>query len=249
MAIWTEDSVCEQLKKRFPAPAFCLLPQVRNGTGFARKTTRTADALAISCYPSRGLFAVGIEIKVSLSDWRKELGDADKSQSIQRFCRQWYVAAPKGVVPLSEVPPNWGLLEVTQARITEPKKAPVLEFDQPDWLFAASVIRSATQAMVPRHEHNAAVRQARDQSKDDIAELIRLKRVADDYDVLFEAVAKFEAASGVKIDRWSGESCGEQFKAFQELGLKGCRNRLALLKQEAERIVQICERVNREEQH
>lgn len=80
---WTERLVFERLAKVFPPPAFVLLPQVRNGTGFSRRRTRTADAIAASVWPSRGLYLVGVEIKVCVHDWRRELADAAKSESAE----------------------------------------------------------------------------------------------------------------------------------------------------------------------
>ena len=82
---WTEGRVFGLLKGPFPDGAFLRLPQVRNGTGFQR-STRTADALIVSCWPSRGLWFAGVEIKVSLSDWKRELCKPEKSASIQKWC-------------------------------------------------------------------------------------------------------------------------------------------------------------------
>ena len=69
--VYTEDGLCKLLRYRFCQPEWAFLSQVRNGTGYLR-TTRTADALAMSLWPSRGLHLYGFEIKVRKSDWKKD---------------------------------------------------------------------------------------------------------------------------------------------------------------------------------
>ena len=55
-----EGGVFEALKTRYNSPEYCLLPQVRNSTGYSSKV-RTADAIAMSLWPSRGLTLTGFE--------------------------------------------------------------------------------------------------------------------------------------------------------------------------------------------
>lgn len=140
---WSEAQVFEKLERVFPSPAFILLPQVANGTGQSRAKRRAVDALAVSVYPSRGLYLAGIEIKITRSDWVKELREPDKAADIQRFCRFWYMACPTGVIPEGEVPPNWGLIYTRRDGATIVKPAADLEFQSPDMPFLCSVLRSA----------------------------------------------------------------------------------------------------------
>src|SRR5512137_2876743 len=79
----TEATVYAAIQRMFKAPAFILLAGVRNQTGYTRRV-RTADALAVSVFPSRGLYAVGFEIKTDRGDWRRELADPEKSEEIMR---------------------------------------------------------------------------------------------------------------------------------------------------------------------
>ena len=55
-----EGGVFEALKTRYNSPEYCLLPQVRNSTGYSSKV-RTADAIAMSLWPSRGLTLTGFK--------------------------------------------------------------------------------------------------------------------------------------------------------------------------------------------
>lgn len=211
---WTESRVAELLEKRFPTGAYVFLRQVRNGTGFKRSTVRTADAFAVSCYPSRGLHFTGIEIKVSYADWRKELAAPDKADDLQRFCKYWYVAAPKGVIPLAEVPDNWGLIECEATRTIATKDAPALNPIPPDMLLICSMLRNSSGATVPVAEVNARIEAAKTQAVG-----MHRSRTEQELNQLKQSVADFEKSSGVKIDRWYGGSIGDAVRFVQETGI------------------------------
>ena len=68
----SSESVIEMLKVHFPSPEFVFLEEVRNGTGYARGHIRTADAIIMGTYPSRGLYMHGVEVKISRQDWLNE---------------------------------------------------------------------------------------------------------------------------------------------------------------------------------
>lgn len=144
------------LRKRYRAPAHALLIEVPNGTG-ARKR-RSADAVAMSLYPSRGLDIEGIEIKVSRSDWLRELKDPLKSEPVQKYCDKWWVAAPKGVVDPDELPSTWGLLVLQKGnKLVARRPAPKLDPAPLDRTFVASLGRRM-------HEQiDAAERSVRDE--------------------------------------------------------------------------------------
>lgn len=136
----------EALRVHFPAQAYAVLEEVRNGTGY-RHTQRYADALVCSCWPSRGLWIAGIEIKVERRDWLRELQDPAKSAEIQRWCKYWWIAAPAGLVHDGELPGTWGLLEYDEKKRGRDKlavktKAPELPAEAPAISFLASVLRS-----------------------------------------------------------------------------------------------------------
>lgn len=113
---WSEQTVFEALRiGHFVEGATVLLPQVRSATGAG--AARTADAIAMQLWPSRGLTIEGVEIKTARSDFLRELGQPDKSDLIATFCSKWWIAAPNGVVTAKDIedeswPPLWGWLEV-----------------------------------------------------------------------------------------------------------------------------------------
>lgn len=99
------------LRAKYAAPEYALIFEVRNGTGFARRTARYADAIAMNLYPSRGLEIIGFEIKASRADWLRELKNPDKAEEIGKFCDRWYVViGDKDIVKPGELPACWGLI-------------------------------------------------------------------------------------------------------------------------------------------
>ncbi len=87
-----------------------VLAQVRNAAGFG--ATRTYDAVVVDLWPSRGLTIHVHEIKVSRSDWQRELAKPAKAEDACKVADRFSVVAPKGCVKPGELPPTWGLIEV-----------------------------------------------------------------------------------------------------------------------------------------
>lgn len=69
---YTAGDIEKLLRNRYSPPEYAFLPQVRNQTGYSRQI-RTADALVMSLYPSRGLYLSGFEIKINKSDLKNEI--------------------------------------------------------------------------------------------------------------------------------------------------------------------------------
>lgn len=127
------------VRKRFDAPEWACMLEVAPNTGGG---TRYADAVAVNLWSSRGHAVIGMEIKVSRSDWLRELKKPEKAEtSVYRFCDKWYLVAPKGVVKDGELPQTWGLLELRASGLVEVVAAPKLEPVPVSKGFFASLIR------------------------------------------------------------------------------------------------------------
>ena len=211
---WTEGRVAALVGKLYPAGAYAYLTSVRNGTGYQRSQDRTADALAVSCWPSRGLYLIGFEIKVSRSDWRKELGAPRKSIAIQAFCRYWYVAAPTGVVPIGEVPDNWGLIECGRSAAIV-KQAPQLDEKPLDKLMMCSILRRFSESVVPIEHVQSRIEEASEKAREAAREETQYR-----LNSLERTIADFERASGVSLvdQMWAAGDIGAAVRIVREHG-------------------------------
>lgn len=76
-------------------PEWACFAEVRNATGANAK--RSADAVALNLWPSRGLTVRGFEIKVSKADLRNEIAQPDKAEAIATYCDEWWIVTPAGL--------------------------------------------------------------------------------------------------------------------------------------------------------
>lgn len=122
----TEGIVSELLREKYTRTGnggngeYAYMAGVRNNAGF--DATRTFDGVAMSLWPSRGLRIEIFEIKVSRSDWQRELSKPAKAEDACRIADRFWIVAPRGCVQPGELPPTWGLIEVTGDGDTKPWK-------------------------------------------------------------------------------------------------------------------------------
>lgn len=212
-------AIRKALRARFCAPEWACFFEVPQATG--AMAGRTADAIAMNCYPSRGLRIHGVEIKAYRGDWLRELKTPDKAEPIQRYCDHWWIAAPKGVVLDGELPPTWGLLELNGAGLRQTVAAPLLKAEDLSRAFVASLLRSAAgRAAVELHE---ATREARESEIAKVAERVEreVQQRTRQHEELKSSVTKFEAESGISIaSAWGyGAGFGKAVRLVRELGI------------------------------
>lgn len=91
-----------------PKPRFVNAEHVRARTGF---DTRTLDFVAIDTWASGKNARHGVEVKVSRSDWLRELKEPSKSELFRRWTTHfWLAVSDQGVARPDELPEGWGLL-------------------------------------------------------------------------------------------------------------------------------------------
>jgi len=204
--IYNANDLEQLLSNRFCAPAWAFLPQVRNGTGYLT-VIRTVDAIAMSLYPSRGLYLNGFEIKVRRSDWLNELKNPEKAEAIAQFCDFFWIVAPKEIVKVEEVPHNWGLMIPFGTTTKIIKNAKQLETKPIDKLFLAAILRKAQETITP----DSKLREIR---KEGFKEGEKSREHNFNYEIknharLQERVNEFQKKSGVRIDSWNFDDIGE----------------------------------------
>ncbi len=124
----TEADVVEALERRYGAfagngPRYATAYGVRSHAGFDAR--RTADFVAMDLWPSGGLRMHGHEVKVSRSDWLRELKDPSKAAEFIPYMNCWWLAvSDKRIVRAGELPDDWGLLALNGKDMTVVKAAP-----------------------------------------------------------------------------------------------------------------------------
>jgi len=141
--------VIRALQALHPEPEWATFPELADGTG-GRKV-RTIDLFALNLWPSKGYRAVAYEVKISRSDFRRELDDPTKRAPWERLAHETWIAAPAGVVPVAEVPEGWGLIEIQEGgKVRRPRRA--LQRQPPEaWprSFTASLARRSAEPPAP----------------------------------------------------------------------------------------------------
>ncbi len=77
----------------------------------------------------RGQLSILIECKTSVTDFRRDLSKWYRNSG-PGIGQHRYFMAPKGVIPQDEVPPGWGLLEVSGDTVKTTRKVDLLYLDE-----------------------------------------------------------------------------------------------------------------------
>lgn len=208
------------LRARFPAEEYALLFEVPNGTG--AQSNRYADAIAVSLWPSRGLTIMGFEIKVSRSDWTRELANPKKAEDIARFCDHWsLVVSDEKIVHPGELPAAWGLIVARGDKLKCLKEPAKLEPAPLTRVFVAAMCRAAQKASPAKLEIDAAVAAAVKIERANQEAVYKQNRESNrfNYERLRGEVNEFEAASGVRIIGWQAGDIGKAVKTVLNGGL------------------------------
>lgn len=198
-------SLREALRKRYAMPEWVLMEEVRDAAGF--ESNRSADGIAMSMWPSRGLEINGFEIKASRSDWLRELKDPAKAESIAAYCDRWWIVAVPNIVKLEELPVGWGLLELKpNGNLTETKKAPSRENVKPlNRTFVAAMMRRVGQIdeLAVRIKVEQAMADSEKQRQEWAQREVesRTKRAKE----MTDRIAKIKDATGIDLMSWSFE--------------------------------------------
>ena len=224
-----------------------LVEQVADHTGL--RASRWLDVMAFGLWPSRGLEIHGIEVKVSRTDFRREMERPEKAEATAVRCDRFFVAAPAGLVdPLvfETVAPAWGLLEVHEDRtgkrtVRTTRKAELTAAKPVDRDFLAAILRRLPS---PTDELRAEVRaEVERETEALIAESVEREvgRTSHEAVSLRESVAAFEAASGVRLADFNSygfggpEALGRAIRLLVDEmgGWQSARGRLTIVQREA----------------
>jgi hypothetical protein len=198
----------------FSGSGYVILSQVRNGTGFS-KSPRTADMLAVSTWPSRGLHAEGIEIKVSRGDLQRELKQPEKADDIAKHCKYWWLAVPQDLDAGALIPPAWGVISVDAKlkgkiikQATRRKTVPM------DEGFVCAVLRNFAEGCIPLGEVQPQIKAACEEERRRF-ESSRLGRDTQEH----AAIELFKQRSGIDLLKhsWEAGNIGEAVRLITAL--------------------------------
>lgn len=223
----SESSLLKRLKVRCPTPAWAVFDHVRNQTGFRKSRTRTADAIALSLFPSNGLSLHGFEMKCSKSDLMKELKDPTKSAEFSEYCHHWWiVVSDLGCVEGLEIPPNWGILFPHKNSLKAWRSAPVLNPKPMDINFVCAiarkmdeVIQSRLKGMIPEADIESVIQER-------IAKAVETQRKQDAFRLrnLERMIQDFERQSGTSLNAYNSGQIASVVKLVNRLGQSGVRD-------------------------
>lgn len=112
------------------------------------------DFFAINCWHSKGYKAISYEIKVSRSDFLKELRQPYKRLYAERVSNECYFVAPKGLIKEGELPEGWGLIEPIRGARYLRVSSPAMKRKHAKWSvdFMVSLARRSADALPTQKE-------------------------------------------------------------------------------------------------
>jgi len=203
---FTTQELEDLIGNRFCAPAWAFIPQVRSGTGYL-KQVRTADAIAMGLWPSRGMELHGFEIKAYRGDWLNELKNPEKAEEIAQFCDFWWIVAPKNLIKIEELPTPWGLMVPHGSTTKTIKQAEKLKSEPIDKPFLAAILRRAQEVITPQAKINKAFKEGKEKGLAERDRSTEWER--DQHKELKETIYAFEKAAGITINTWQRGNIGD----------------------------------------
>lgn len=189
-------AVREMLRARYPKDRYALFEEVRNGGGMM--ASRSCDMMAMALWPSDGYALHGIEIKVSRSDWLRELKQPEKADEFMAVCDYWWLAiGDREIVKEGELSAGWGLLAPRGDRLVMAKQAHKLTPIPIDRGTLSSLLRRAMETSASTEQIEAARKQGYTDAKIELDQSSRSN--ASRLRSLEEVVREFEEASGLKL--------------------------------------------------
>lgn len=135
-------TVINSLMLMHPPDEYAFFEELRIGTGYGKDSEQRFDAWAIHYHPSKRNVSLCYEIKVSKSDFKKEISSPLKRRAGLRLSNEFYFVTPKHLCKIEEIPPECGLMEVGEnGTIETVVKAPFRDIMFPTWLFVAAICR------------------------------------------------------------------------------------------------------------
>ena len=119
--------------------------EMRLGSGFGRTSEGRMDLWTLCTAKSRGFVATGYEVKISRSDFLRDIRQPFKHKTALLFTNYFWFVAPEGVVDYRELPPWAGLMEAYRCDdclcLKQTHDAVYRDKMPPSWSFVVSLVR------------------------------------------------------------------------------------------------------------
>lgn len=215
--------VIAALQHRWPDSEYL---SIREAPQDSMRQGRKLDLLVVSLWSSRGHELDGVEVKVSLADWRKELKEGAKADWWFQHVHRFWIAVPDEIADKvkPDLPPTWGLISVRAAGAGSPAtsvikvKAPKHEARPFTWNTTIGLLRAGADAG-PRalaFARQQGEKLGREQAKAEFVRGTADGQATRQLEALRAAVREFEEASGIQLTSWAnargGRAVGEAAK-------------------------------------
>lgn len=212
MTPMTAGDVRAALFRKWPASEYA---HVNEAPQDPARQGRKIDVLVLSQWASRGHELDAVEVKVSASDWKRELDRADKADWWWRHCNRFWVAVPdepKLVERVKgELPDTWGLLACTPEAVRAVVKAPKHEREPLGWPTVVGLLRAAVDCgpNILLREYQRGLTDGRKRGAEEVQRRSADGVLRDENARLKKLIDEFEQASGIALSRaWSGGDIG-----------------------------------------
>lgn len=199
----TADDLWELLKTRYSGDEWVIVSEVRNRAGY--DANRTVDAVAMNMWPSRGLRLHGFEIKVSRSDWLRELKEPAKADAFSGLVDFWWlVVSDPAIVREGELPDGWGLLVPKGPGLGVETQAMKRKGVDVTRGFLAAMLRRADRELIPAARLATARREGRVAGMEERKRMDQglLDQAFSERDRYREQLDEFEEAIGQTTRGW-----------------------------------------------
>ena len=151
----TERSMFELLHQRYSQTSqgtsirWACAEHVRSSASFDAR--RICDFMAQDLWITGHIQLHGHEVKVSRSDWLRELADPSKADEFRRYCDRWWLVVPDARIVRDDLPDGWGLIVLDDSgRLRARRPAPVLTPVAHPPTFRAALMRAVAQTYAAR---------------------------------------------------------------------------------------------------
>ncbi len=135
-------------------------------------TGETPDAIGW-----RGSYSTLVECKTSVGDFRADASKFSRQNAWHGVGQARYFLAPEGVIPMAELPPKWGLLELVECGIQITRKSE--HFDDVNTRHEVEILLSTIRRIGQQRPKGVSVRCYTIESKNTATVGIELEEQAD----------------------------------------------------------------------